>query len=1048
MNSKEFQSYLKGLDEQKKDILHTAALFDDQFSLDSIIAIIDIRPSTLLALIHEMLNHGIIANNTNSIKGPFSFTHKQFISAINSNIDDNRKQVNILKTAAYLEQKAIDQKSYSLNLARLYLQIDSKDKRFYYTKKAADLMLSIHKPDNAISLWDTIIDEGLSIDSIDSDSVTFMEAIISLLSVSVYIKPTHELKLIIDKVQSLCTHFANKGVMAVLEICVSILLHRQGSSSEGSLHCIEGSKIAQEVNDANLHKIISSLLGLSFFCEGRIDVAVQVYENSLPDIDKISMNLHESWSYLILAWCYGITGRIPLGLGLARAIMQRAKLKGYLYTESFANGVISLILLEVRRLKEAEPHINNAIEIADAISSDYLLHMMKVIQGYLEYDEGRLRRARELLDEGIPHLRDTVLVQYPCSWFIELVFALHKVKWEPNNTNAYTKEINWLVNSSNVYIQGTALRYYAISIPMSDSNTTKIEQLLKKSYKLLGKSGAVIEAGRTEIELAKFYVRVNDTLKAKKFAKKAYRTLSEIDEALFPSQLSIIIPRKSKDYRMDRGVSEIVSAIDSFPDMYQYFDRIVTILSDMFGAERSAVLIRNTNSPKNTYKVMATHNFIPEEIKQFEDSNVQKTLLSTIKTKDLITISDKEKHSIFDHLNKSGVSIRSLVIVPIMLANDIAGIIFMDNRLLSGRLSDNEVVILNTIATQIAIAIQSYDIYSKVSEFYSSDLEGNSFDDQGSDQDLVFPDIIRKSKAMEDVLLNVRKVAATDTTILIFGDTGVGKELVAHAIHQYSNRSNKNFIAVNISALTVTLIESELFGYEKGAFTGAVESKVGKFELANGGTIFLDEIGELSMDVQVKLLRVLQEGSFERVGSSKSIRSDFRLITATNKNLHQMVQRGEFRSDLFYRLNSFPIEIPSLRERKEDILPLALHFMKEYSMKYNKKIRRIGKSEMEKLLSYSWPGNVRELEHTIERAIILSDNEDLQINEFLGAHMLISGDDNDGEALVPLEEVERDHIMRVLEHTRWRIRGKNGAAGILGLKPTTLEFRMRKIGIK
>lgn len=1045
MDCKEFEAFLTASDDQRKNFLHIAALLDDHFSLNSIIDILDVKPSRLLAFIDEMLRQGIITNTSNSIKGPFAFKDAQFAAVINDIIDHNKRQLNLLKVAGYLDQKAPVHTSHSLHLANLYLQIESVDKRIYYTKKAADLMLSTHRPEEAILLYEKIIDDLLSsTDDIGQNPDTLVDAITSYLSLSVY-SPIHRIQLTIDKIISLSSCLSNKRIQGLFEFCLSILLFRQGKYSDAILHRNEGSRIVQEIDDVDLRKLASTLLGLSYFYEGQINTAIQIYVNSLPDIEIAALDWHESWSFLMLARCYGIAGRVSLALGISMAIIQKTASKAYLHTESFANAVTSLILLEVRRLKEAEPYINRSTEIAENIASEYLLKMMKLGKAYLEYSEGHLRMARELVDECMSPSGQNLVIQYPCSWLVELIFALHKVKWEPNYSNTYTAEINHCINAPNPHVQGTALRYYALSIPMSDSGVPKIEQLLKKSYKSLIGSGSTIEAGKTEAELAKFYIRVNNTPGAKKFAGQAYLTLSEIDESLFPSQLSKIIPRKSKDYRKDRGVSEIVGAIEYFPDTHKYLGKLVSILSDMFGADRCAVFM--SNSGDNAYRVMATHNFIQDEINQFEDSDVQKILLNLLKKKELVTISDRDMYPIFEQLSTKGIQIRSLALVPIIINHLLAGFIFMDNRLLSGRLSDSDVAILKIIATHIQIAMASFDMYSKIKCFNNSDLDSDDADDLNAFE-ADFPGIIRGSEVMKEVLRLVRKVAATDTTVLILGETGVGKELIAQAIHQYSDRSTKNFITVNISALTVSLIESELFGYEKGAFTGAVESKGGRFELANGGTIFLDEIGDLSLDVQVKLLRVLQEGTFERVGSGKSIRSDFRLITATNKNLQQMVQKGDFRSDLFYRLNSFPIEVPPLRERKEDILPLALHLMKKYSMKYNKNIRRIGKSEMDKLLYYSWPGNVRELEHTIEKSIILSDNEDLQISEFLGPNSPIPDSLAKTEYLVSLEQIERDHILKVLDHTRWRIRGKNGAAKILGLNPTTLEFRMRKIGIK
>ncbi|MHC4943691.1 MAG: sigma 54-interacting transcriptional regulator [Planctomycetota bacterium] len=297
------------------------------------------------------------------------------------------------------------------------------------------------------------------------------------------------------------------------------------------------------------------------------------------------------------------------------------------------------------------------------------------------------------------------------------------------------------------------------------------------------------------------------------------------------------------------------------------------------------------------------------------------------------------------------------------------------------------------------------------------------------------------SKAIREVLVQAEQVASTDSTVLILGETGTGKELVAHAIHKLSGRKDKPMVKVNCAAMPSTLVESELFGREKGAYTGALTKQVGRFEIADGSTIFLDEIGELSPETQAKLLRVLQEGEFQRLGSPDTVRIDVRVITATNRDLAASVKEGTFREDLYYRLNVFPIAIPPLRERQEDIPTLVWSFVQEFGEKMGKRIETIPKNDMELLQRSPWPGNVRELRNVIERAMILCNDTTLRI-EMLQAQAA------QASLATTLEEVERNHILEILERTAWRVRGPGGAAETLGLKPTTLEARMRKLGIK
>jgi formate hydrogenlyase transcriptional activator len=300
-------------------------------------------------------------------------------------------------------------------------------------------------------------------------------------------------------------------------------------------------------------------------------------------------------------------------------------------------------------------------------------------------------------------------------------------------------------------------------------------------------------------------------------------------------------------------------------------------------------------------------------------------------------------------------------------------------------------------------------------------------------------DIVCKSEAMKTVMARAERVAATDSTVLILGETGAGKERLAQAIQAMSTRRNKPLVTINCAALAPALVQSELFGHERGAYTDASSRRIGRFEAADGGTVFLDEIGDLSGETQAKLLRVLQEGEFERLGGTQTISVDIRVIAATNRDLERAVGDGKFREDLFYRLNVFPITIPPLRERREDVPVLAQVFIEEFNRKMGRRVRSVSRRSMRALEEYGWPGNVRELRNVIERAMIGASGDVLDMDV---------PKPTAGVGSQTLEEVERRHMVRVLEGTGWRVRGSGGAAEILGLKPTTLESRLRKLGIR
>jgi formate hydrogenlyase transcriptional activator len=376
--------------------------------------------------------------------------------------------------------------------------------------------------------------------------------------------------------------------------------------------------------------------------------------------------------------------------------------------------------------------------------------------------------------------------------------------------------------------------------------------------------------------------------------------------------------------------------------------------------------------------------------------------------------------------------------------------------------SEKDAEFLQEVANQVALALENMRAYDEVAALKTRLEKENIYLQEEIRSEHNFEEIVGNSPALVSVLRSVDQVAATDSTVLILGETGTGKELIARAIHDRSTRKERTLVKVTCSAISAGLVESELFGHVKGAFTGALERRTGRFELANGGTIFLDEVGELPLETQVKLLRILQEREFEPVGSSRSIRVDVRVIAATNRDLKEAMQGGHFRSDLFYRLNVFPVQVPPLRDRRPDIHLLVKFFLGRFSKKFGKKVDVVSQPTMDRLVSYAWPGNIRELENVIERAFVLSQGPVLELEcelESEPANRVSQGTtetfaaevqpvDGSPSRLPTLEEVERNHIVAALKLTSGVVEGSKGAAKILNLNPNTLRNRMEKFGIK
>jgi formate hydrogenlyase transcriptional activator len=386
--------------------------------------------------------------------------------------------------------------------------------------------------------------------------------------------------------------------------------------------------------------------------------------------------------------------------------------------------------------------------------------------------------------------------------------------------------------------------------------------------------------------------------------------------------------------------------------------------------------------------------------------------------------------------------IQSACSVPLATAQGSLGTLDLA-ALLPGAFSEDTLALLTRVAGQIAIAVSNAISYERIEQLNAQLAREKLYLEDEIRSEQLFEDIVGRSAVLRRVLREVETVAPTDSTVLISGETGSGKELIARAIHQLSERRDRAFVKLNCAAIPTGLLESELFGHEKGAFTGAISQRIGRFELASRGTVFLDEIGEIPLELQPKLLRVLQEREFERLGSSRTLRTDARLIAATNRDLAALVEEQKFRQDLFYRLNVFPILVPPLRDRPEDIPILVRHFAQQFARRMRKTIDTIPTETMNVLVGYQWPGNIRELQNLIERAVILSTGSTLDVP--VGS--LASRAPARGPEPQTLEETDRRHIIAALESTNWVISGPNGAAARLGIKRSTLQFRMRKLGI-
>jgi formate hydrogenlyase transcriptional activator len=493
-----------------------------------------------------------------------------------------------------------------------------------------------------------------------------------------------------------------------------------------------------------------------------------------------------------------------------------------------------------------------------------------------------------------------------------------------------------------------------------------------------------------------------------------------------------------------KSLLEINNAITSILDLHDLIPAIAKCLRPIFDHDGSAVGIYSEE--KNELRIYVVDpardvEYLPEGALWPLDGTPSGL---AIRTRQVVIVTDPDKkkwtspvvHRFFDQ------GINSSCAVPLLRGDRLLGVLLLVSKKL-GHFTPDNAELLRQISGQVAIAIDNALAYREIELLKNKLATEKLYLEDEIRTEHNFEELIGSSANFKRVLKQVESVAATDSSVLIRGETGTGKELIARAIHASSNRRDRALVKLNCSAIPTGLLESELFGHEKGAFTGAISQRIGRFELAHKGTLFLDEVGDIPSELQPKLLRVLQEQEFERLGNAKTQKVDVRLIAATNCDLEKMVADHQYRSDLYYRINGFPITIPPLRERKEDIPELTRFFVHKFARRMKKQIDTISAEAMDALIQYHWPGNIRELEHFIERATIFTQGSVLEIStaELKPKAMLTNSPAS------TLEDSERQHILRALQDTNWVIGGPNGAAVRLGIKRTTLQAKMNKLGI-
>lgn len=813
-----------------------------------------------------------------------------------------------------------------------------------------------------------------------------------------------------------------------------------GKTSEALQNLEAGRLIVEELGDEDMLIQSAGFMGLYYFFQGLNKEALEMFE-----VADLNLDTHTGFLYgpVFMAYSAAYTGHFDRAIGCLDYYWHLAQRMGRESISAIYRASLGEILIATQKLEAAKQHLLGALESSYASENEFAALCAESGLAFYYYRNNNMKKTSDYLNRVYTRMmKSQITILSMTTWLIQMVYDAEKHGYQPPAKFKSRNVIDNLMKEKNIHLKGTSFRLKAKELLDTAEHKEKIMKLLYESETCAKAASDPIQLALSRVIIAKLKVGEGKINEARLLAMKARLILSGQWEFIFPDDLRFLLDKGNDRVNVTHFgpgfIEDFTYMFSKLPCHYKIDRSISSVLAftnRAFRAERGAILWMDSKPKKvlkpKAFKNMCTSDLYAESFR----SNMAAIICCQAENRPILMNNSSTK-------NRANARVPlSALCLPICINGICKGVLYHDNTYLENcfeQLSKKDL-------EQVSVLLERYFIRgfeftkaieeTKQSAVREAVLTGNSSDKE----------LIASCQPMLDLLERADKVAGTDSTVLIMGETGVGKEILAKRIHMISNRASAPFVTVDSTTISDNLVESELFGHEKGAFTGADRQKIGRLELADKGTLFIDEVGELPLPTQAKLLRVLQEKCFIRVGGTLPISSDFRLVVATNRNLEAEVHNKKFREDLYFRLNTVPLILPPLRERGKDIVELARFFLKQFSVKYQRENLTISQGEEKKLLLYHWPGNVRELEHVIERSVILSKNDQIELD--IIATPKLSFMDESSE-LVTLDEIQRRYILHVLKLTGGKKYGPGAAADILGINRGTLYSRMKRLGIK
>jgi transcriptional regulator with GAF, ATPase, and Fis domain/tetratricopeptide (TPR) repeat protein len=800
----------------------------------------------------------------------------------------------------------------------------------------------------------------------------------------------------------------------------------------------EGKSEVEKLGDEDILNQSAELLGFYFQIKG-------LYTEALPRFERAA-RLYETEKSLqlnplgpiSLAYCYAFLGRFHQAIGTLDYYRQIALERSDHSLAVTMRAILGMVLLMINKRDEAFHELTGAWDEAKRTQNDLAYYFASGYLSYYELLEENFQKSWNALSNHTRQGQKTGLSrQYESPMKIEHIYKFSRLGLKPIPGLNYKKEIKRYLQDPNIHLKGVAHRIIALDADSKGEALARIEEELKKSERFLLSSGDPIQLAKTRLELARFKLKENDKKAAQYYAQKAWHGVAGYEDLFFPDDLRHLLkvstPDKKSMERKEELTERFMSMIQDLAptaDLDDIMTKTVKATNRFFGAERGGLFWFTDGQNNKLPDLRGSFNLTQHEI----SSNEFKPHL------DLISKVLQNKQPQVVRLEARGNwphRARAILCLPFDVSGQTSVVLYHDNSYVKDCFDFLEKSMLIRLGNTLSTYVKRINDFAQRLEHSATEkLLSTRYPDKNN--------IVATSALMKKLIEQIDRIALSDSTVLIMGETGVGKELLAKRIHNMSRRKEAPFVLVDSTTIPENLFESEMFGYEKGAFTGADRPKAGRLELAHNGTLFIDEIGEIPKFLQSKLLRVLQEKTLIRLGGSRTIFSNFRLVVATNRDLAAEVSAGRFREDLYFRLNVVPITVPPLRDHMDDLPSLTRYFLGKYAVRYNRPMLELTPEQEAMLMEYHWPGNIREIQNIIERAVILSTDEslviDLPAKKAVGTRHLYSD-------YPTMDELQRRYIKHALEKTGGKVGGAGGTAELLGMKRTTLQKRMKKLGL-